>query len=226
MRLATSLGGIAAVAALAVGCRTAQDAGETAAFRLNPFGTTEVGVVAVEPRGPYLFVHVSGRQLDLRFAVPASAECERGLEVDRTVRYEKSGTFGRFVRETDSCDAVGSLSLAAWRDRQPRRRNPSGSLLPRSSARYSVVHRDADYILLRGRFALASRVGVPGAWDVVAILPETEPCRRIAERRNATLEFRPAGPNPFQLLTGGDNCSVEGFAKPVVTRSGGAASTR
>jgi hypothetical protein len=210
-------------AALALGCQSAR---ETAAFRLNPFGSTEVGVVSREARGPYLFVHVRGSQLDLGFAVPATAECSRVLEPDRTVRYEKSGSFGRFVREGDACDAVGSLSLAAWRDRQPRRRNPTGALLPRSSASYTVVHRDDDLILLRGRFALASHVGIPGAWDVVAVVGTSPACQAAAGRRAASLEFRPAGPVPFRLLAGGEPCPVEGFVKPVESRPAAAAAAR
>jgi hypothetical protein len=217
---------VVGIAALAVGCQAARDAGETAAFRLNPFGSTEVGVVALEPRGPYLFAHVRGQQLDLRFALPGTPNCARVLELDRTVRYEKSGTFGRFVRDAESCDAVGSLSLTEWRDRQPRRRTGTGGLLPRSSARYEVAYRDAEYIFLRGRFDLASRVGVPAAFDVVAIVPETEVCRAVASRRTATLEFRPAGPTAFRLLAGGEGCRVEGFSKPVETRPGAAMPAR
>jgi hypothetical protein len=213
-------------AALALGCQGARDAGETAAFRLNPFGATEVGVVSREARGPYLLVHVRGRQLDLRFAVPATAECGRVLEPDRTVRYEKSGSFGRFVRDGDGCDAVGSLSLAAWRDRQPRGRTPAGALLPRSSARYTVVQRYEDLILLRGRFALASRVGVPAAHDLVAVVGTSPPCQAAAARGEASLEFRPAGPVPFRLLAGGERCPVEGFAKPVVIGPGVSAPAR
>jgi hypothetical protein len=183
-------------------------------------------VVSREARGPYLFVHVRGRQLDLRFAVPATVECGRVLEPDRTVRYEKSGTFGRFVREGDACDAVGSLSLAAWRDRQPRGRTPRGGLLPRSDARYSVVHRDDDMVFLRGRFALASRIGVPAAYDVVAVVGTSPACQAAAARPAASLEFRPAGPVPFRRLAGGEPCPVEGFLKPVVATPGAAAPAR
>jgi hypothetical protein len=204
---------VALFAALALGCESARRAGETAAFRLNPFGSTDVYVAAVEPRGSYLFAHVRGRQLDLRFAAPYTETCARVLGAETSVRYQKAGNFGRFLREDESCDAAGSLSLTAWRDRQPRRR--SRSVVPRSTARYAVAYRDADYILLRGRFPLASRIGIPAGFDLVAVVPENEPCRAIAERREASLEFRQAGRDPFRLLTGDAPCVVEGFAMPV-----------
>jgi len=164
--------------------------------------------------GPYLFSAVHGTQLDLRFAVAATPACARVLERGESVRYEKSGSFGRFSRGDESCDAVGTLSLAGWRDGQPRRRS-GAAVVPRSTARYEVAWRDASYILLRGRFPLASRIGVPGAFDVVAVLPDDERCRPLATRRDASLEFRPAGSDPFRLLSGNAPCVVEGFAMPV-----------
>jgi hypothetical protein len=199
-------------AALALGCESAQRAGETAAFRLNPFGTTEVGVVESSAHGPYFFVRVHGRKLDLRFAVPRSETCARVLGPEASVRYEKAGSFGRFSREGETCEAVGSLSPGAWRDRQPRRRD---SFAPRSTARYTVVYRDEEYIFLRGRFALAARVGVPSSFDTVAVVPENEACREAAARREATLEFRPVGGDPLRLLAGRAPCAVAGFAMPL-----------
>jgi len=207
---------VALFAALALGC-------ETVAWRLNPFGSTDVGVVAVEPHGPYLFVAVRGRQIDLRFAVPHTTTCARVLEAEASVRYEKAGTFGRFVREGETCDAAGSLSLAGWRDRQPRRRGGTNAVVPRTTARYTVAYRDEDYLLLRGRFALAARVGIPAAFDLVAVVPESEPCRAIASRREASLEFRPAGRDPFRLLSGRAPCIVAGFAMPVEALPGATA---
>jgi len=174
------------VHALALGC-------ETVAWRLNPFGSTDVGVVAVEPHGPYLFVAVRGRQLDLRFAVPHTATCARVLEAEASVRYEKAGAFGRFAREDETCDAAGSLSLAGWRDRQPRGRGGTNAVVPRTTARYTVAYRDEDYLLLRGRFALggadkpfkrAFRTGSSSVHPRTITAPE--PTRSSADRGRPT----------------------------------------
>lgn len=202
---------LALLAAVGLGCETA----ETVGFALNPFGSTDVTVLASEVRGPYLFADVGGRQLGQRFVAPASEACARVLAPEASVQYAKSGNFGRFHRDDEACDAVGTLSLAAWRDRQPRRRRRGDSVVPRTTARFTVAHRDGEYILLRGRFALASRVGVPAAFDIVAILPADEPCGDVASRREATLEFRDAGRDPFRLLAGRQSCVVAGFAMPV-----------
>jgi hypothetical protein len=203
------------LAALALGCETAQQAGETLAFGLNPFATTDVVVIGRDRHGPYLFAEVRGRQLDERFVAPDSEACARVLAPEAELRFAKQGSFGRFTREGEACDAVGTLSLDAWRNRQPRDKRRRDSVVPRSTARFRVVHRDEQYIFLRGRFALASRVGVPAAFDVVALLPDSEPCRDVASRREASLEFRFAGREPFQLLASGRRCVVAGFAMPV-----------
>ena len=196
--------------ALALGCSTA---GETLEFGLNPFASTDVQVVATEPHGPYLFTQVKGPQLDLRFIVPRTAACGRLLEPGASLRYEKAGIFGSFAGGGVGCDAIGTLSLAAWRDRQPRR-GGGASPVPRSTALYGVDYRDAQYLMLRGRFLLATRVGVPRPQDVVAVVPNDETCSALASSAQASLEFRPAGPNAFVLLTGNAPCPVEGFALP------------
>jgi hypothetical protein len=213
----------AVLAGLALGCETAQHAGETAAFRMNPVATTEVAVVERSAHGPYLFVHVRGRLVDRRFAVPQSELCASLLQPETSVRYEKSGNFGRFSREDEGCEAVGSLSPDSWRVRHTGRRAGVDSFAPRSTARYTVVHRDETYILLRGRFALASRVGIPSAFDLVAVVPVNEACGEVAARSAASLELRDAWSEPFRLLAGGAPCVIAGFAMPLGGASTGAA---
>jgi hypothetical protein len=202
---------LALLAALLIG---GGGACETLNFRLNPFAGTEVRVTSVERVGPYLFAAVHGSQVDLSFAVPATETCTRVLEPGAELRYEKSGNFGLFRRNDEACSAVGTLSLAEWRDRQPRRR-ANESVIPRSTARYAVAYRDARFVLLRGRFALASRVGVPAGFDVVAVVPADESCAGVVASGQASLEFRPAGRDPFRLLSGRTPCVVQGFALPV-----------
>jgi hypothetical protein len=188
------------------------------AFTLNPFGSTEVLVIATGRHGPYLFVEVQGRQLEKRFIAPASDACARVLTPQAAVRYDKRGNFGRFLGDGESCDLVGTLSLAAWRGQRHRGRRNSG--VPRSTAHFRVAHRDAEYILLRGRFPLAARARVPAPFDVVAVLPENEACSEVASRRQARLEFRAAGARPFRLIAAGKSCFVAGFAMAVETSVG------
>ncbi|MGH7343195.1 MAG: hypothetical protein ACREKH_22130, partial [Candidatus Rokuibacteriota bacterium] len=134
-------------AALAFGCETAQRAGDTLAFSLNPFGSTEVVVVGREQHGPYLFVEVQGRQLQHRFVTSASDACARVLAPEAALRYAKHGSFGLFTRGEETCDALGTLSLEAWRSRQPRDQRRRDSVVPRATARFRVVYRDEQYIL-------------------------------------------------------------------------------
>lgn len=202
------------VAALVAGCEAARQAGDTVAFTLNPVASTGVTVSGRSEHGPYLFVEVQGPQLQQGFVTPASDACARVVEPGAQVTYAKHGNFGRFRRDGEACDAVGSLSLAQRRQK-PRDKRRGDSAVPRATARFRVVHRDEQAILLRGRFALATRVGIPGSFDVVAILPDSEPCRDVASRREATLEFRLSGPEPFRLLAGRERCVVTGFATPV-----------
>jgi hypothetical protein len=205
----------ALLAALALGCESGRTALERSAFRLNPFGTTEVAVVERSAHGPYFFVRVSGSALDLRFAVPRSEACASVLRAEALVRYEKSGSFGRFARDGETCDAVGTLSPAQWRDRQPRPGGRVDSFGPRSSARFLAVYADEEYVFLRGRFALAARAGIPSSFDCIAIVPADAACREVATRRDASLEFRQVGSEAFRLLVGRSPCVVAGFAVPV-----------
>ena len=69
-------------------------------------------------------------------------------------------------------------------------------------------------LLLRGRFPLASRIGIPAGYDLVALVPNDAPCRAAAERGETSIEYRSAGPEPFRLLAGDDACVVTGFAIP------------
>jgi hypothetical protein len=155
------------------------------------------------------------------FLAPASGTCARVLQPEARLRYAKSGSFGRFHRDDEICDPVGVASLEQWRDRQPRARGQS--IVPRSTARYAVLARDERWIFVRGRFALASKVGIPAGYDLVAMLPDDETCRAAAEKGEASLEFRYAGREPYRLLVGDRACGVAGFAMPPVTPAAPAA---
>lgn len=198
------------------GCETAASVGRGLEQGLNPFARTETTVGAVVVRGPYLEAALDGGGLDLRMLAPAGGGCAALLVPEAKVVYAKEGNFGRVDRDGTHCDLVGVTSLAAWRDRQPR---GGGGLrdrpLPTATARFRVVHRDPEVVMIRGRFPLAARAGIPGGYDLVALLPVSETCRAPLERGEATLEFRDAGPEPFRLGGEGGFCPVLGFATPL-----------
>jgi hypothetical protein len=191
-------------ASLALGC-------ESLLFSLNPFASADAMVVASGEHGPYLFADLTGSVLREGFIAPLSAPCARVLAPEAQVHFRRHGNFGRLSRDEEACEAVGTLSLGARR----AQRRVRDSVVPRSVARFTLAHRDAQYILLRGRFALASRVGIPSAFDLVAVLPVDPVCDEVAARGEATLEFRPAGDEPFRLLASGRHCVVAGFALPI-----------
>jgi hypothetical protein len=207
------LAGMAVLLAFVLhGCATARDAASSAAYTLNPFGSTDLSVHAVSVQGPYLLAEVGGRKEQLRLLAPITPACTQVLQPEARVRYRKSGVFGRLTREEESCDPVGVASLQAWRDRQPRRR--SAQLVPRATARFSPLAETDSHLLVRGRFPLAARVNIPAGFDLVALLPANDVCRSVVSRGQASIEFRPAGRDPFRLLAGSDACVVEGFAMP------------
>jgi hypothetical protein len=197
---------------LAFGCETAKHAGEKVLYGVNPVATTDVLVLGVSRHGPYLLVSLAGPMADLRFLAPATEVCIQMLAPDARVNYGKSGEFGRFRRDDQSCDPIGIASLAAWRDTQPRRRGPP---VPRATAYYHVVQQDPELIFIRGRFPLASRVYISGGYDLVAVLPNVAACAAVAAQDAASLEFRAAGPEAFRLLAGDQSCDVLGFALPL-----------
>jgi hypothetical protein len=206
------LGWVGLLGFLVLGCETAKHTGEKVLYGVNPFGTTDALVLGVSTHGPYLLVSLAGPLAELRFFAPATEACLQVLAPDARVNYGKAGVFGRFRRGDLICDPIGVASLAAWRDRQPRRQGPP---VPRATAYYRLVQVDPELIFIRGRFPLASRVYIPGGYDLVAVLPNTEPCVAVAAQGEASLEFRAAGPEPFLMLAGGPTCDVFGFALPL-----------
>lgn len=211
LRILVNCAGIALVG-MGAGCQTARQIGTDVAYELNPFGSTDLTVHAVEIHGPYLLAELAGRGERARFFAPPSADCLALLVPEKRLVYGKSGTFGKVSGGGVRCDLYGVASLDVWRDRQPRKR---GGLVPRSAARYTLLAHDDAYFLVRGRFALATKVSIPGAYDLVAMLPNEPACREAVERGEASLEFRPAGASVYRLMVGSSFCPVEGFAIPL-----------
>jgi hypothetical protein len=88
-------------------------------------------------------------------------------------------------------------------------------VVPRGTARFAPLAETDRFLLARGRFPLASRVQIPSGFDLIALLPNDEVCRRVLASGQASIEFRPAGRAPFRLLSNRDACVIEGFAQPV-----------
>jgi hypothetical protein len=165
----------------------------------------------VRERGRYLDVEVDAGGFDYRLFFPNVPACQWLLVDPKGARFEWLGVMGRLTRGDDRCDAIGVLSLAAWRDRQPRR---SREPLPRSPARYLVVYDDADLLQLEGRFPLAGQLGFTGTAQLMAVVPNDAVCRGLGQRGTASMEYRVAGPDPLVLLHENDLCRVIGLAQP------------
>lgn len=204
------------LAALAVGaCASAGQVGRHLEQGLNPFASSRVSLLSVRHQGPYLLAQFRGGSRVLSFYAPAGDEgCARLLRPEVSLTYRKHGHFGRFEEGDAHCDAVGVGSLAAWRDRQPRG-DTRGSIVPRATVRFREIARDGEVALVRGRFPLAGRAGIPAGYDLVAILPLRPACERPLARGEGSLEFLAAGPEAFRIVGEDAPCPVLGFAQPL-----------
>lgn len=198
-----------AVGGVACGC--AGDAIRSLVWHLNPFAREHAVVARVAEIGPYLYASLRSARSVRDVLVLRSQSCAALLEPEAPVTFERHGSFGRLRREGRACDVAGTASLARWRDARSRHPGPP---LPRATARFQVIHRSTAGILLRGRFPLVSRVDIPSAYDLVALVPDEPLCERVARTGEASLLFRDAGSRPFVLLAGNGECPVAGFALP------------
>ncbi len=175
-------------------------------------GTTVDAVVgSATARGSYLDAWVHAGGFDYRFFFPNEPVCEALLAQPDGLRFVWLGTLGRITNGEQRCDAVGVLSLEAWRDRQPRR---SGQPMPRAAAQYQVVYRDDDLVQMHGRFPLAGLLGFIGTQSLIVVLPNEGVCRRFVDRGTASMEYRANGPNPLTLISKDERCPVLGLAQP------------
>lgn len=175
-------------------------------------GTTYPATVSdLAERGSYLDAFVEAGAFRYRFFFPANDSCRDLLGRSEGLAFAWLGVMGRVTDGENRCDAVGVLSLAAWRDRQPRR---SREPLPRAPARYHVVYRDADLVQLYGRFPLAGQLGFTGTAQLVAVIPNDASCAGFGEKGTTSMEYRASGPNPLTLIDGSRLCRVLGLAQP------------
>lgn len=197
------------VAWLAVGCTRDQVVMQSGL----PGGRASASLSLVAERGDYLDVIMASGGRRYRFFLPNDAACVALFESEKAISYANAGSFGQLSTDRTTCDPVGILSLAAWRDRGPRR--PNAAVIPRSQAELrEVVYADADMTLVRGRYQLAREIGFLGGADCIAAIPDVEECRGVPEAGRATMEFRPAGPDAYILLNGTMRCPVLGFIQP------------
>lgn len=164
-------------------------------------------------RGDYLDVVMASGGLRYRFFLPNDDACRALFADELAVTYAHTGPFGRLQAGETTCDPIGILSLAEWRDR--RSRPITRSPVPRSRAELRErVYVDEELALIRGRYLLAGAIGFTGGGDAIAVVPNVAECRSLPVPGTATMEFRPAGKQAYSLINSGQLCPILGFVKP------------
>ncbi len=180
---------------------------------LNPFSMHPVLRVNSSVHGPYRLARLQGTDLDLQMLFPLTKSCDLLTSNQGSVSYVREGVFGALRNDSgDDCRAVGVASLAVWRDRVARRQ--VGESFPRDTARFRVLHQDARWTLLRGRFRLAGLTNIPGGQDLVAVVPARASCEHPVRQGEASLEFSDTRDVAYRLLSPSGECPVLGFALP------------
>ena len=158
-------------------------------------------------RGPFIDATFATSNGEWRFFFPRTETCAAMLRPEAPITYSSGGSFGR-VRSPDGavCDPVGAGTLHRWR----RTRQP-GEMAPSSTARWTIIHEDPQVFLLRGRFPVASRLGLANTFDVIAMVPNDDVCGPIARSGTATLVFRTSGRRVLAL----GRCPVLGVSAPL-----------
>lgn len=166
-------------------------------------------VSTVVPRDGYLDATLSIPSGDWRFLFPRSEACLRVLRPKAPVEYRVGGHFGMAVApDGTACEASGIGSLRRWRKTRPR---PEGQMAPSSPASWKIVYRDAQTYLLRGRFPVASRLGLTNTYDVVVLVAnDGGTCTGVAEAGHAILVYRTSGSGVLDLGA----CPVQAVARP------------
>lgn len=180
-----------------------------------PSVETPLTVAKVTTRDRYLDAIVSGRAVTLRTFVPADEACAAVLVPGQPIEYLASGPYGTLRREGRLCQVVGVGSLAEWRARQPQLQSLASPAIPRAQATYRIVYRDPEFVFLRGRFPLGSRVGFAGFADTIAVVPDTEDCRTAIESEVASMQYYPDGKNVLALVSGAGLSPIEGLLLPL-----------
>ena len=174
---------------------------------------TPATVTEVVQRDVYLDVLLDSSFWSLRYFFPTDDTCRRILAPQASVTYVQRGPWGEVQnQEGERCSPAGIDSLRTWRNRRPRPR--TSAPVPRRQASFRVVYQDTEYVFARSFFPLASAISWTGGNDTIAVIPNTKPCQHLIEGGTASMEFRPAGPDPFRLVTREGRCPLVGFIQP------------
>ncbi len=175
---------------------------------------TPATVTEVVQRDVYLDVLLDSSFWSVRFFFPTGETCRRILAPQASVTYVQRGPWGEVQdEEGERCVPAGIASLRTWRNRKPRPR--TSAPVPRRPASFRIVYQDTEYVFARGFFPLASAISWTGGNDTIAVIPNTEPCQHLIEGGTASMEFRPAGPDPFRLVSREGRCPLVGFIQPL-----------
>jgi len=176
-----------------------------------PGARASAQVELVAERGDWLDLISRAGGRETRFFAPNDEACRSLIAGEQTVAYSNSGgRFGRFQAGDLTCDPVGVLSLAQWRDRRPRRQN--ASVIPRSRAELRErVYVDEELVLIRGRFPQAAQIEITGASDLIAVIPNSPECQGLEVPGDSSMEFRATGRQPFTLINDRQLCPLLGF---------------
>jgi hypothetical protein len=171
-------------------------------------------VSQVQEQGPYRGATVGNGREVLRFYFLPQGACAALIRPEAVLRYVARGRLGRFERGGEVCEPVGVDSLQAWVRRQ--RRPEVLTNLPRASAHFRVIHRDAAMVLVRGRFPLAELIQWPGSEDSVAFLPNEPACQVFIDQGSGTMQFSRTSREVLWMGTrdGDGRCPFLGFAAP------------
>ena len=179
-----------------------------------PLVTTLFTVESLTPRAEILDAWLVREGLRLRFFTDDTPSCRDVLQAAREVRYSEWKLFGVLTAGEARCETRGIGTLDEWKRRQPRRAASAETLAPRAQATFEVIHRDADVVLARGRFPLASAVGWTGGIDTIAVLPIDPHCESALEGGVASMESHAKGDAPLVLLGSDGLCTIEGLIRP------------
>lgn len=172
---------------------------------------TGMTVVGTKSLGPYLDATLDMSGTTISAYVMPSQACSDVFTTGQPVTYVDNGPQGVYRRGDARCQGMGVGNLIVWRNRSE---HSTGALAPTSQAAYRVIHRDAEYALLRGQFPGASRIGFWGDNDIVAVIPVTGECARIPDQRAATMQYQDKGTPAYALMGPSGLCVIQGFAQP------------
>lgn len=177
-----------------------------------PGSQTHAIVTLLAERGDYLDTQVETGTKTYRFFLPDSEECRALVDAKMGVDYQQLGVFGRLTSGEFRCDPIGVLSLRAWRDQRPQSGNRRETI-PRAQANWKEIYRDADMVILRGRFPLVSYIGISGGADTLVAVPIEPLCNSVVDKGVGSMEFRVSGKNVLSLVAPDGLCPVLGVIR-------------